>query len=242
MVANADVLAVDPSPVVLGRIGGPVRGVNLLALRQEGELGEAVGVLAAHQSTQLTVRRRIDVQRAAIARTQNQPFGCRGNELAVHAQDVSIRAEEQNAVEKAAHASGRALIDADRHIGPGFLGRAAELIGRLTRHLDAVLEEVAIKPLHGFIGRIEIKPIRMARDKTFGEGDNLRSVTPRLLDQAARLIDGRFAVERHRLRLNGRCLEFRETVATHLELRSFLDVHVYFMRLRQQWQRVRASS
>src|SRR3546814_16347401 len=87
--------------------------VNQLALRQQSEARERIGILAARERAEWPDRRVIDADRAAVAARPCQLLGPCRHQLAVPPEQAAVGADDQVCVVERADADRIALVDAD---------------------------------------------------------------------------------------------------------------------------------
>lgn len=180
-----------------------IGNVDELALRQQREACERVGILPARQRAERPDRRVMDADRTAVAARPGQLFGPGRHQLAVPPQQAAVGADDQVAVIKRADADRIALVDADDDrtvmVTRGVAQRRD--FGTVDTHRRAIKPFV---PVGALDRRHQPVPIGIGGNEHFGEGDELCPIARRFGDQRARLVDGARGVEE-----NGRGLHRR---------------------------------
>ena len=171
---RADLDVVGEVHRVAGRPRRVVGHVDLLALRDEREAGEGVGVLAAAERAQPAERRVVHAERGAVAEAPDHLLRVRGHELAVPAGEGAVGPEDQVRVEELARAAPAALVDADHDPRAGVVRRPAERLGGRPGHVDGFAHELHEVVLVG-LRPVEIDPVREARDEDLRESDEARA-------------------------------------------------------------------
>jgi hypothetical protein len=192
--------------------------VDTRVLRGDGEDGEGVGVLPADERAGGAEVGLEDPEAVSLAPGVHQALPHGRHDLLAPPEERPVRPQEDLAVVQGAGRARTLLAHADHDVRTGLRGRPLQPGDLRPRDLDRVLEELDAQLGGDPAGPgVEVEPDRVGRDETLGERDDVGAVRPRLVDEGARLVDGRLAVEEHRRRLDRSGTDLRHLVA-HADL------------------------
>ncbi len=168
-----------------------------LALREQGETGERVCVLAARQSAQRSEFGAVDLERCSVAPRPRELLGPRRHQLAMPADYSAVGANEDQRVVECSERDRASLIDADDNVGAILRGGFADPCNFGPRKQYGCLDQLLEPGTPGHrVG--DPRPIGIARDESLGKYDELGAVCGSFPDSRSRQFGRRHGVEKNR--------------------------------------------
>ncbi len=199
--------------VVRGRNGqrNIARDMNELALCQQREASQRIGVLAARQPAESAKLRVINPQTRSIAAGPGELLRPRRYQLTMLAHDPPVGSDEYEGVVQNAQGNGAALIHSNDDMGTGFPGSVADDGNFRSRHQNRGTHEL-FEPRASRHGVGDPIPIGIAWNENFGEGNQLRALGRSCTNQRRRLHRRGLGFQEHRCSLDRRRFEDFERV------------------------------